>query len=530
MLFVVFALSAEYQCFNEKVQLVGIESETAFYFTANVNQKCANYFNQKMKTVLSFQKFTLPTSMSTVVQFLQPGETVSVKFQLDAVNYNQIKENPSADYVISFNSQFYYPGVIPVIQHVSMDARRCWDNVRFSVDRDYAFNVSVVPLNCQIDKSISVQLEYFNISWISIPIVPTNPTGPFNGYVTGDFDISQVKFFNSSTNGDPTNALSIKKFVEYFKENINVQLRLKIQENNILQSIQFMFQAEITSFGNELSIQAQSSPTKCTIDTWYCFTQFSDHDQMLTTLNSIPGAINIHAQQYTYSQDKNFENNAQTTISIENLNDNGIQFNYGTDIEIKEEITYLYSTFIQVIDANGKMLAGLYYQGTTQKSCFSSMLFQYYNDKVCIKTYFKDTSSCRTRFSTNSILGEFVGKSRNINDVTKDQIYFRVIVNQQISESWIGRYNQICMTQSDQVLPTPNTSFQRRVYNYGQFIQKQNSNDTINCYFNSDNQLTIVTNFSNNIYSKALIWMILVSVIVVIITGISLSFVWKVIV
>ncbi|CAL5994008.1 Hypothetical_protein [Hexamita inflata] len=66
----------------------------------------------------------------TVIQILQTGETVNVKFQLNAVNYNQIKENPSADYVISFNSQFYYPGVIPVIQHVSMDTE---DNQIFRI-------------------------------------------------------------------------------------------------------------------------------------------------------------------------------------------------------------------------------------------------------------------------------------------------------------------------------------------------------------------------------------------------------------
>ncbi|CAL5993968.1 Hexose_transporter [Hexamita inflata] len=40
------------------MQLVGFESETASYFTASVNLKCANYFNQKMKMVLSFQKLT----------------------------------------------------------------------------------------------------------------------------------------------------------------------------------------------------------------------------------------------------------------------------------------------------------------------------------------------------------------------------------------------------------------------------------------------------------------------------------------
>lgn len=101
-----------------------------------------------MKAVLNFQDVVIPPAMSTVFQTFVAGDNLEVVFVLDVSTYDSVKENPSADFTISFGDQFYYPGTIPVIEHTSLDTRHCWDDVKFSVDRDWAFNISVKPLKC----------------------------------------------------------------------------------------------------------------------------------------------------------------------------------------------------------------------------------------------------------------------------------------------------------------------------------------------------------------------------------------------
>ncbi|CAL5983046.1 Conserved_hypothetical protein [Hexamita inflata] len=272
-----------------------------------------------MTVSLNFINFVLPQSMGQrIQQFNAVGQQI-ITFQFDEVTYHQVKVIKFIDYSIQFQSQEIIKGTIQNITHVSLDTRKCWDNVQFSVDRDWAFSISVVPLGCKISKSVQVSFQYYNDTWINIPIIPTSPTGPFDGYKTGDFDSQSVFFFNTSSDQDLANADLIINFVEFFKRNLNVKLRFSVEENGISSNIRLIYQRDITQFGNALSLVAQPLPTSCTIDTWYCYTIMQNPALVVSTFITIPGGVSIFSQQYTYDEDKQFENQASFKLPLANF-------------------------------------------------------------------------------------------------------------------------------------------------------------------------------------------------------------------
>ncbi|CAL6063090.1 Conserved_hypothetical protein [Hexamita inflata] len=536
MIFYIQSLSQQFECFNENVTLVGKQSESSFYLRTNINPNCVNYAGQEMKAVLNFQDVVIPPAMSTVFQTFVAGDNLEVVFVLDVSTYDAVKENPSADFTISFGDQFYYPGTIPVIEHTSLDTRHCWDDVKFSVDRDWAFNISVKPLKCQISKLISVTLQYYNGSWMSIPIIPTAPTGPFSGYKTGDFNTLNVFFFNTSSDGDLVNAEKIINFVEFFKQNLNVKLRFRIEENDLSSSIQLVYQQDIVQYGNALSVVAQPLPTRCTLDTWYCFTTMQNPALVVTAFSTIPGGVSIFCQQYTYDEDKQFENQASFRLPIANFKTRkGITYQYHRTIAINETKPYYYLTFIQLQDANGKMLAGIYYSGQAQKSCFEHMQYQWFSEKVCIKAFFKDNPTCRARFLTNGVVGQFVGQENSPsdpNDPTLRKTFFWMNLNQLVTEAWFGRYNQMCMGEHDgsgtfQGQNMTYGTFSQRIYDLGKYIQAQPTNITVNCWFNSAFELDFITSWSNNMKSRALVWIYPAASGIIILSIVIIVVLWK---
>ncbi|CAL5983014.1 Hypothetical_protein [Hexamita inflata] len=516
-------------------QLRSQQQKFRIQLVININQNCQQYIGQNMTVSLNFINIVLPQSMGQhTQQFNAVGQQI-ITFQLDEATYDKVKLLQQVDYTIQFQTADIINGVVKSIIHTTLDSRSCWDDIKFSVDRDWAFNISVVPFGCQISKSIKVSLEYFNVTWINIPIIPTSPTGPFDGYKTGDFDYQSVFFFNTSSDQDLANADLIINFVEYFKLNLNVLLQFRIEEIDISSSIPLVYQQEINQYSNALSLVAQPLPTRCTLDTWYCYTAIQDPTLIVSTFSSIPGGVSIFSQQYTYDEDKQFENQASFRLPIASFAiRKGITYQYQETIAINETKAYYYLTFIQLQDAQGKMLAGIYYSGMAHKSCFEHMQYQWFNDKVCIQAFFKDNPTCRARFLTNGVVAQFVGQENSpldTNDPTLRKTYFWMNLKQPVTDAWFGKYNQMCMRENDgtglsQGQNMTYGTFSQRIYDFGKYIQRQPTNLTINCWFYSDFELDFITKWSNNMNSRALIWFYPAAVIMLILS-IVIIILWK---
>ncbi|CAL6083093.1 Conserved_hypothetical protein [Hexamita inflata] len=487
--------AASFECFNEVVQLVGVESEHAFYLTTSINPNCNNYNGQVLTAVLNFQDITLPQAMTTTTQtFSSSDKNLIVKFQLDHINYESVKENPTADFVISFENQFFYPGTIPVIQHTIFDSRHCWDDVEFSVDYDFAFNISVIPLSCEISSQVLVYLEYYNETWIQIPIVPTVVVGgqTFNGFQTGAFDTESVFFYNTSSDVDTTNADLIINFVKFIKLHLNTQMRFRMYESDPASVIKQIYQVDITQFGNSLSKSCHPLAAKSNLQTWYSYTTVNPN-LIVDCLQSIVGGVTLYARQYTYDEDEVVSDHSVFSVELQKFRTRlGIPFYFANTIKVNESKDYYFITMIELHDANGMMLQALYYTGTSLKSCYYDIATELYNSKICLKIFTKDNPTCRSQLSTTGITGSFSGKlDPDPADPTKRLTYFWMGMSKVLTSDWFNSYQRICFTDANDTGEFQGTrvtgSFQTRMTQFFDEIEKEGTDYTL--AFISDTEL-----------------------------------------
>ncbi|CAL6076378.1 Hypothetical_protein [Hexamita inflata] len=252
-------------------QLTGILKQYTWYLNFSIKQNCSQLVGNNMQVQLRFQNQQLPLNMIQVQTKLNQTGFQIIQFVQDELTYKKLLHIASVDYIVLID-QIQYIGVVHNVKQIRVDTRQCWDKVTFSADRDWAFNISVIPNNCVISNSVTVTLEYFKEQWLSVPIIPTNAIGQFQGYQVGAFIVNNVLFFNTSAEVDTLNAQLIIDFVEHFKKNFNVRLRMKVQENDNLNNILNLFQIDILYLGNYLSKLAQPQPPTCTVDTWYALT------------------------------------------------------------------------------------------------------------------------------------------------------------------------------------------------------------------------------------------------------------------
>ncbi|CAL5978468.1 Conserved_hypothetical protein [Hexamita inflata] len=144
---------------------------------------CSQLIDQEMTITLVFPNINLSPAVGSESQkyaFIGPQ---IITFQFDTDTFNSIRLIQHAHFKISINNNEYI-GYINTIYHTVFDIQHCWEQIKFSVDYDWAFNISVVPVGCNISKNVNIFLEYFNDTWIRIPITPTDSKQLLNGYQT----------------------------------------------------------------------------------------------------------------------------------------------------------------------------------------------------------------------------------------------------------------------------------------------------------------------------------------------------------
>ncbi|CAL6033130.1 Conserved_hypothetical protein [Hexamita inflata] len=513
-------------CFQTPISAVLKSTQQFNRYQLFFDFNCSQLIDQEMKITLVFPGISLSPQVGSVSQKYTSIGAQVITFQFDIDTFNSIRLIQQAHFKIGIDS-IEQVGYINTIQHTVFDIQHCWEQIKFSVDYDWAFNISVVPVGCDISKNVNIFLEYFNVTWISIPIIPTDSKLLLNGYQTGGYEYNKVLYFNTSSEGDPGNADQIIKFVEYFKTNFDVKLRLKVEERELdSKKIKTIYNANINELSNQLTVSAQPN-TQCIIDTWYSFTLLQNTSQMMNALKSIPNGYMIISQQHIYDELKSFSIISNFSLILSKFaTRKGIMYHHNRTIQLSDQINYYHNSFIQVQDRSGKLLASLYFSGPAYVPCFTSLQYQWFNNKVCASFFLNSTPTCVSRYSS-SISGQFMGQEANATyplDPDLRKTFFYMNFNQMTDSSWFGRYNQICMDENNgsgqfQGENMTYGTFSKRLYDFGKYIQQQETNLSINIRFTTQFELEYVTEFGNHMEVKAFTWAIVILVGILLVTG-----------
>ncbi|CAL5978470.1 Conserved_hypothetical protein [Hexamita inflata] len=249
--------------------------------------------------------------------------------------------------------------------------------------------------------------------------------------------------------------------------------------------------------------------------------------QMMNVLNSIPNGFRIFAQQRLYEQNKSFSIISQFSLELNKFTTRkGITYYHNRTILLNDSAKYYHNSFIQLLSRNDKLLASLYFSGPAYVPCFTSLQYQWFNNKVCASFFLNNTPTCVSRYNS-SISGQFLGEEANATyplDPDLRKTFFYMNYYQKTDSSWFGRYNQICMDEingSGQFQGENMTygTFSKRLYDFGKYIQRQETNLSINIRFTTQFELEYVTQFGNHMEVKAFTWAIVILVGILLSTG-----------
>ncbi|CAL6093100.1 Conserved_hypothetical protein [Hexamita inflata] len=487
---------------------------------------CSQFIDLEMKITLVFPNINLPSTVGSYIEKYTAEGPQVITFQFDSDTYKIIQLIQQAHFIININNTEHI-GYISTIYHTIFDIQQCWNKVKFSVDYDWAFNISLVPLGCSVSKYVKIFIEYFNVTWISIPIIPTDSKQLLNGYQTGGYEYNSVLYFNTSSESDHVNADLIVRFVEYFKTHFDMKLRLKVEEQDQV-TIKTIYLVDINELSNQLTEIAQPN-TQCIIDTWYSYSLLQNTSQMMSVLKSISNGFKIFAQQLLYDENQSFRIASQFSLELNKFSTRkGIAYYHNQSVVLSDQTKYYYTSFIQLQDIRGKLLASLYFSGLAFVPCFTSLQYLWFKNQVCASFFLNNTPTCVSRYNS-SISGQFLGEEANSTyplDPDLRKTFFYMNYYHKTDMSWFGRYNMICMDENNgsglfQGENMTYGTFSTRIYDFGKYIQCQETNLSINVRFTTQFELEYVTQFGNHMGLQAFTWAIVILVGILLATGAS---------
>ncbi|CAL5979725.1 Conserved_hypothetical protein [Hexamita inflata] len=109
-----------------------------------------------------------------------------------------------------------------------------------------------------------------------------------------------------------------------------------------------------------------------------------------------------------------------------------------------------------------------------------------------MKSFLLDTPLCRSVYTEQTgIQGMFVGlESDKVDPQDPDlrKTFFYMKINQTLTNDWFGRYNMICVGEENSTGQFSGSNvtygtFSQRIYDFGQYILRQESNITVSLLF-----------------------------------------------
>ncbi|CAL6078820.1 Conserved_hypothetical protein [Hexamita inflata] len=433
-------------CFDSDNILYGDKFLKQFSLTINGSDlNCQQYDGEQLSFTIQFQNSPTDIVVASTIIFKAKIQNFVI-FQLSTQDYNKILSKLTANYSIQTSSQKINK-TIKIITHVNFQNKKCWDNVYFSVDYDWAFNISVNPLNCVISSQIAVFLEYYNQSWLQIPIIPTNvPSNQnYNGYSNNSYLFSQVKYFNTSSQQDIQNSDQIKNFVNFFKTKMNTKLRLKISEIDPLLKVKITFVVNISVLSNYLSVQCVSQQPHLNMESTYSYAILSSKN-IVNCFQQNSAATKFKAIYSIYDENGNFVVQSSYSTELQKMRQRlGIPFYYDF-ININQSHEYSYKMMLQSLDSKNTLLNAIFFTGTAFKSCYRDFVTEFHDSKVCLKILLNDNSICKQLIITN-LTGIYTGKlDPNASDPSQRQTFYWFNVNEKVTDDWFKTHQQVCFT------------------------------------------------------------------------------------
>ncbi|CAL5984069.1 Conserved_hypothetical protein [Hexamita inflata] len=495
-------------CFDN-ITLSSSLMNNAYNLTISPSPECSQFNNQPIIATLRFQNIQLPLQQVQSSLIFQSSQYLSFLFTFDKQTYSELIRNVTADFTLTVSGQTFVK-TIPVITHTNFNGNNCWKDVEFSADNDQAFNISVTPLQCQISSKVSVYLEYFNISWIKVPIVSTITSDTqFKGFKNNNYDQANIYYFNTSSTTDSKNAQTIVNFIKYFKSNIYISLRLKIEEKDPSIKIRNTMIVQINKYDNYLSKQCILEQPRITIQSWYAYASI-DSSNIVDCFQSDTRSKTFNAILYVYDQ-----NNVKMSV-LEYQTDMqlmrqrlGIPFYHiEQKKQINQNIDYNYVLMFQSLDYTGQMINSMYYEGIAITSCYKDMVVEFYKKQVCLKMLLFDNDVCRQQLTTTGMVGLFTGKlDPNISDPSQRETYFWYNINFKVPESWFTSYNRYCFDDNEDTGQYQGTRVSGSLENRLSRLAKgiQNIDLTTNFVINTNLEQFYCSKFSNVLWKSKII-------------------------
>ncbi|CAL6039595.1 Conserved_hypothetical protein [Hexamita inflata] len=517
-------------CFGN-ISLTSNKMYNTYALVIGPSIECFEFDNQPITATLRFLNIQLPLTSVQQTQTFWSQQNLSFWFTFDSQIYSELTMHQTVDLALTISGQTFVR-TVPFITHTNFNGNKCWKDVEFSVDNDQAFNISVTPLQCQISSKVKVYLEYFNQSWIQIPIKSTITTDPqFKGYKNNIYNQAEIKYFNTSSNNDAPNAQRIINFIQYFKSNIQVLLRLKIVETDTSIKIKNTMIVEIKNYSNQLSKQCILVEPRITIQSWYAFATISS-PSIVDCFQSDTRSKIFKAILHVYDQNMKIQSISEYSTDMQLMRQRlGIPFYHlDQNEQINEKLNYYYVLMLQSLDYKGQMINSMYYKGVAIKSCYKDMLVEFYDKQVCLKMLLFDNDVCRQQLTTTGIVGLFTGKlDPNISDPTQRQTFFWYNINFKVPESWFGSYNRYCFTDNEDTGQYQGTRVTGSYINRLTLLAKgvQKINITTNFVLNTKTEQYYCSKFSNVILQTKINYISIAFGIVFIIVMIITSCVLK---
>ncbi|CAL6076376.1 Hypothetical_protein [Hexamita inflata] len=93
--------------------------------------------------------------------------------------------------------------------------------------------------------------------------------------------------------------------------------------------------------------------------------------------------------------------------------------------------------------------------------------------------------------------------------------FFYMKINQTLTNDWFGRYNVICVGEENSTGQFSGSNvtygtFSQRIYDFGQYILRQESNITVSILFRTNYEVEYITAWASHMVGRAFKWVYVV--------------------
>ncbi|CAL6041445.1 Conserved_hypothetical protein [Hexamita inflata] len=391
MLFITLTKCSAIECFLPTQKIVGYYSTLTLQLVLQPQQKlskqCDSFSQNPAHAQLNFPITGLQPMSDTFTLDLSQSE-VRITFKLaNAAQFNSLLAEKKATFTIWYLGSLQTDSVVQLITMMTLDSTACWESPVFKYDiKEKFFNISIVPLTCNIDSSVTIEMQYQDTQgdWQVVKILPA-PDHP-DGYVSSTAYVHQsVKFFSQHYTDYtlPADKAQVDSFFTQFIQDRDVKLKLVV--HTVIDSINQMYSVDVYE-----KLGQQSN----------CFTSFPVY------LEELHATVNMHAAMVSACS---FTGSEQVNLTLVLLGDNTVQMSKVIEASVfqhMETVTFTLDKewplnrsviksqfYIQFIASNIPVQEMSYFSEVL-RSCIDHTFLRFYYSEICLTQFVVQNDFC----------------------------------------------------------------------------------------------------------------------------------------